>query len=108
MEQEGKNMCRGKATTEKIRFTPGLLKEARLHFERQTKQMKAWHQTPDDLIINFYQTPILYVSSPNHTLHFKGGNSVPFVGKGKCIQITGTFFMFEVWNTLTSATSLPR
>ena len=29
--------------------------------------------------------------SLNHTLHFKGGKSVPPVGKGKSKQITGTF-----------------
>ena len=41
--------------------------------------------------MNFDQTPLSYVCSPNHTLHFKGGKSVSFVGKGKSKQITGTF-----------------
>ena len=84
-------MCRRKATTEKIPVNPGLLKEAKLHFQRQIKQMQEWHQIPDDLVINFDQTPLSYVCIPNHTLHFKGGKSVPLVGKGKCKQITGTF-----------------
>ena len=91
MEQKGKKMCRWKATAEKIPVAPGLLKEAKLHFQPQIKQMQEWHQIPDDLIINFNHTPLLYVCSLNHILHFKGGKSVPLVGKGKSKQITGTF-----------------
>ena len=53
--------------------------------------MQDWHQIPDDLIINFDQTPLSYVYSLHHTLHFKGGKSVPVVVKGKSKQITGTF-----------------
>ena len=71
MEQEGKEMCRWKSSTEKLPVTSGLLKGAKLHFQRQTKQMQEWHQIPDDLIINFEQTSLLYVCSPNH-------NSNPF------------------------------
>ena len=33
MEQEGKKMCKRKATTEKITVALGLLKEAKLHFQ---------------------------------------------------------------------------
>ena len=83
MQTEGyyrKNTCR-----------PWSIKEAKLHFQRQIKQMQEWHQIPDDLVINFDQTPLSYVCIPNHTLHFKGGKSVPLPGKGKCKQITGTF-----------------
>ena len=49
--------------------------------------MREWHQIPDDLIINFHQTPLSYVCSPNHTLHLKGGKSVLLVGNGKSKQI---------------------
>ena len=84
-------MCRRKAATEKIPVAPGLLKEAKLHFQRQIKQIQEWHQIPDDLIINFDQTPLPYVCTQNHTLHFKSGKSVSLVGKGKSKQITCTF-----------------
>ena len=77
MKQEGKKLCRRKATTEKMLVNPGLLKEANLHFQRQIKQMEEWHQIPDYLIINFDQIPLSYVCSPRHTLHFKGVKSVP-------------------------------
>ena len=33
MEQKGKKMCRWKATAEKIPVAPGVLKEAKLHFQ---------------------------------------------------------------------------
>ena len=39
MEHKGKKMCRWKATAEKIPVAPGLLKEAKLHFQPQIKQM---------------------------------------------------------------------
>ena len=43
------------------------------------------------MIINFDQTPLSYVCTRDHTLHFKGDSSVPLKGKGKTKQITGTF-----------------
>ena len=91
MEKEGKKMCRRKATTEKIPIAPGLLKESKLNFQRKIKTEVQKYSIPDDLIINFDQTPLTYVCSPNHTLHVKGGKSVPLIGKGKSKQITGTF-----------------
>ena len=75
----------------KIPVGLGLLKEAKVHLQQQIKQMQEWHQIPDDLITNFDQTPLSYVCSPNHTLHFKGGKRAPIVGKGKSKQITGNF-----------------
>ena len=33
-------MCRRKATTEKMPVTHGVLKETKLHFQRQIKQMQ--------------------------------------------------------------------
>ena len=43
MEEEDKKMYRRKAATEKIPVAPGLLKEAKLHFQREIKQMQEWH-----------------------------------------------------------------
>ena len=44
MEKEGEKMCRRKATTEKIPIAPGLLKEPKLNFQRQIKELQIWHQ----------------------------------------------------------------
>ena len=84
-------MCQRKATTEKTPIAPGLLTEAKLHFQRKIKQIETWHNIPDELILNFDQTPLSYICSQNHTLHFLGAENVPLVGKGKTKQITGTF-----------------
>ena len=91
MEKENMKMVRRKATTEKLPVSPGFLNEAKLNFQRKIKFFQSWHEIPDDLIINYDQTPLSYVSSPNHTLEVKGTKSVPLVGKGKKKQITGTF-----------------
>ena len=85
MDQEDKKMLR------KNTCRPWSIKRSQLHFQQQIKLMQEWHQIPDDLIINLEQTSLSDVCSPNHTLHFKGGKSVPLVGKEKSKQITGTF-----------------
>ena len=91
MELQGKKMVRRMATTAKIPIAPYLLSEVKLDFQRKFKSLKAWHNKPLDLIINFDQTPLPYVCSSNNTLEVKGKSSVPIKGKGKKLQITGTF-----------------
>ena len=91
IEKDEKKMTRRKATTEKIPVSPGLLKEVKLNYQRNIKQLHSWHDIPDELIVNFDQTPLSYISSPNHTLAEQGSSSVPLIGKGKKKQITGTF-----------------
>ena len=91
MELQGKKMVRRIATTGKIPIAPYLLSEVKLDFQRKFKSLKAWHNIPLDLIINFDQTPLPYVCSSNNTLEVKGKSSVPIKGKGKKLQITGTF-----------------
>ena len=53
--------------------------------------MQSWHSIPDNLIINFDQTPLPYVVTDNSTLNEKDTKSVPLQGKGKKKKITGTF-----------------
>ena len=91
MEKEGKKMTRRCATTSKIPVAPGIINEVKLNFQRKIKAAQSKYSIPDDLIINFDQTPLSYVCSPNHTLHQCGAKSVPLIGKGKTKQITGTF-----------------
>ena len=80
------------ATTSKIPVAPGLLQEAKLRFQRKIKTLQATHSVPEDLILNFYQTPLSYICSATHTLHDKGARSVPLHDwNGKKKQITGAF-----------------
>ena len=91
MDASGRKMSRRMATTARIPVAPGILKETNLDFQRRKKILQERYQVPDDLILNFDQTPLPYVCVSNHTLHEKGASSVPLVGKGKKKQITGTF-----------------
>ena len=91
MDKEGRKMTRRMATTSKIPVSPGLLKETKLDFQRKIKGIQSRHSIPDELILNFDQTPLSYVCTSNHTLHEKAASSVPLLGKGKQKQITGTF-----------------
>ena len=91
MEKERKKMTRRCATTSKLPVAPGIISEVKLDFQRKIKAAQSKHDIPDDLIINFDQTPLSYICSPNHTLHQRGAKSVPLNSKGKKKQITGTF-----------------
>ena len=87
----GRKMTRRIVTTAKIPIAPALLAETKLDFQRKIRQLQRWHSTPDDLIINFAQTPLPYVVTGNSTLNEKGAKSVSLQGRGEKKQITGTF-----------------
>ena len=88
MEKEGKKMTRRMATTAKIPVAPGIVKEAKLGFQREIKTLQTEFNVTEDLILKFDQTPLTYVCSSSHTLHQKGSASVPLIGMGKKKQIT--------------------
>ena len=86
-----KKMVRRMATTSKIPVARGLLREDKYTFQRKINELIKWHEIPDDLVMNFDQMPLSYVTIGTTTLEFKGAKSVPVKGKGKGKQITGTF-----------------
>ena len=49
----GRKMTSRMATTAKISIAPALLNKTKLDFQRKIKSLQAWHQIPEDLIINF-------------------------------------------------------
>ena len=57
-----------------------------LHFQRKIKEFQAWHEIPEDLIINFAQTSLPYDFTGKRTCHIQGTSR-----KRKKKQITGTF-----------------
>ena len=91
MDTLGRKIIRRIATTVRISVAPALLAESKPDFQCKMRQLQSWHSIPDDLIINFDQTPLPYVVNGNSTLNEKGPKSVPLQGKGKKKQITGTF-----------------
>ena len=87
----GRKMSCRMAATAKIPIALALLNEFKFDFQRKIKEMQTWHEIPEDLIINFDQTPLPYISTGNRTYAKKGSSNVPLVGKGKKKQIAGTF-----------------
>ena len=87
----GHKMSSRMDTTARIPIAPALLSEMKLNFQHKIKDLQAWREIPQDLIINFDQTPLPYICTSNRTYHEKGASNVPLVGKGKKKQITGTF-----------------
>ena len=55
-ENLGLKMTSHVTTIAKIPVAPALLNETMLHFQRKIEEFKAWHEVPEDLIINFDQT----------------------------------------------------
>ena len=91
MERNGKKMKRRMATTYKIPVAPAFLEEEKFKFQRNLITLVKKHKIPEELILNYDQTPLSYVCTSNTTLEVRGSNSVPIVGKEKQKQITGTF-----------------
>ena len=92
-----RKMVRGTATTSKVPTAPGLLREEKYTFQKIDKVIKTihelikWHNIPPDLVLNFDQTLLSYITVGNTTLEFEGTTSVPVKGKGKSKKITRTF-----------------
>ena len=76
-------MSRRMGTTAKIPVAPGLLKEEKLKSQRDIKTLQQQYGIPDELILNYDQTPFSYVCVPNHALHTGGEANIPLIGKGK-------------------------
>ena len=91
MEQNGKKMKRCLATTCKIPVAPALLEEEKFTFQWNILTLVRKHKIPEELILNYDQTPLSYMCTSNTALEVCGSKSVPTVGKGKQKQITGTF-----------------
>ena len=79
------------ATTSKIPIAPGLLKKEQLTFQRKIQAFIKRYGIPKDLVLNFDQTSLSYITTGNNALEFEGAKSVPVNGKGKGKQITETF-----------------
>ena len=63
----GRKMSCRRPTTAEIHIAPALLNETKFDFQRKIKQMQAWHEIPEALIINFDQTPLPYICTGSRT-----------------------------------------
>ena len=95
------------ATTAKIPVAPALLSETKLYFQRKIKELQAWHEFPEDLIINFDQTPLPYVCTGKRTCHTQSASNVSLVGKAKKVNYRYLHNNY-VWAVSTNASHLSR
>ena len=95
------------ATTAKIPVAPALLSETKLYFQRKIKELQAWHEFPEDLIINFDQTPLPYVCTGKRTCHKQSASNVSLVGKAKKVNYRYLHNNY-VWAVSTNASHLSR
>ena len=79
------------AITSKFPIVPGLLREKKYTFQKKINDLVKWQNILPDLVLNFDQNPLSYITVGNTTLKFESATSVPVKGKGKSKQITGTF-----------------
>ena len=86
-----RRMLRRMATTSKVPIAPGLIREDKYTFQKKINGLVKWHSIPPDLVLNFDQTPLSYITVGNTTLEFEDATSVPVKYKRKSNQITWTF-----------------
>ena len=91
VQRSEKKMVKQMAMTSKIPVAPGLPKEEQLTFQQKIQALIKWYDIPKELVLNFDQTPLSYITVGSNTLEFEGAKSVPVKGKGKGNQITRTF-----------------
>ena len=48
------------ATTARISVAPALHSETKLDVQHKIKELHGWHEIPEELIINFDQTPLMF------------------------------------------------
>ena len=91
MERNCKKMKKRMATTCKIPVVPALIEEEKFTFQWNIITLAKKHEIPEELILNYDQTPLSYMCTSNTTLEVCGSKSVPIAEKGKPKQVTGTF-----------------
>ena len=62
VQRSEKKMVKRMTTTSKIPIAPGLLKEEQLTFQQKIQALIKWHDIPKDLVLNFDQTPLFYIT----------------------------------------------
>ena len=66
-DTNGRKMSSRMATTAKMSIAPAFLNETKFDFQRKIKEMQVWYEIPEDLTINFDQTPLPYICTGNRT-----------------------------------------
>ena len=57
-----RKILRRMATTSKVPIAPGLLMEEKYTFQKNINELVQWPNIPPDLVLNFDQTPLSYIT----------------------------------------------
>ena len=68
VQRSEKKMVERMATTSKIQIATRLLKEEQLMFQRKMQALIKWRDIPKDIVLNFDQTLLSYITVGNNTL----------------------------------------
>ena len=82
---------KGKGTTGKTEPSQQFLLEEKLTFQKKISGVIFYHDIPKELIVNFGQTPLSFVSPGKCTFDVKGVKTVPIKDIDDKRQITATF-----------------
>ena len=94
------NRVKRKGTTGKVEPSKQLLAEGKITFQMFISNVVSEHDMPSELIINFNQIPLSYISPEKYTFNIKGAKNVPVKGIDEKLQITATFVFSAVGDFL--------
>ena len=84
------------ATTSKVPIASGLLREEKYTFQKKINELGKWHNIPPDLVLNFDQTPLLYITVGNMTLELNVQHRFQLKVKGKANKLQGHLLSQQV------------
>ena len=74
------NLSHRAVTTGKLTMPGSLISEVKMSFTREIAKLVTDNQIPDDMVINFDQTPIQYCQSSRYTMAPKGSSKISING----------------------------
>ena len=91
VQRSEKKMVERMATTSKIQIATRLLKQEQLMFQRNIQALIKWHDIPKDIVLNFNQMLLSYITVGNNSLEFEGAKSVPAIAQKMKLSIKDSF-----------------
>ena len=89
-----------KATTSKLPVAPALHRESKRSFQKKIATAVDTYKIKKDLIFNFDQTPLAFISPGSYTMDPKGLKKVPIQDENSKYGITGTIVVTATGVTL--------
>ena len=75
MTKDEKKMVSRLGNAAAMSIAPAIFSETKLDFQHKIKCTQEEYNIPEDLIINFDQTPLAFICGSNRTMEFEGATS---------------------------------